>query len=126
MTGTNSKGRSKRDAKHVRLYAHLLDCPAYRSMSCYGRATLIELMYRHDGLNNGRIPLSVREAAERLGVCINTAAKALREIEVKGFAKPTKAGSFSWKTRHATEWALATEPILLVLLADAVDAVPKR
>lgn len=107
----NSKGRTKRYEKHVRLYRHLLESAAYKSLSCYGRAALIELMYRHDGTNNGRVPLSVRETASKLGIADKTAQKALQEVCEKGFTHVTRIGSFDRKIRHATEWALAMEPI---------------
>ncbi len=107
----NSKGRTSKDAKHVRLYAYLLDSPAYMAMSGNGRAILIELMHRYNGTNNGKIGMSVRDGAKRLGVSVNTATKALRELHDKGFACPTTVGSFKWKVRHATEWALTMFPI---------------
>ena len=105
MAKANRKGRND-GAKHVRMYWWLLDCPAYRHLSCYGRALLIEFIYRHNGENNGRVLLSVREAANRLGVAFNTALKALAELQDKGFIRLVKAGSFNLKRRHATEWTL--------------------
>ncbi len=101
----NAKGRND-GAKHVRMYWWLLDSPAYRHLSCYGRALLIEIIYRHNGENNGRVLMSVREAADRLGVAFNTALKALAELQDKGFIRLAKAGSFTLKRRHATEWTL--------------------
>ncbi len=101
----NAKGRND-GAKHVRLYWWLLDSAAYRHLSCYGRALLIEIIYRHNGENNGRVLMSVREAADRLGVVPNTALKALAELQDKGFIRLAKAGAFTLKRRHATEWTL--------------------
>ena len=105
MARANAKGRND-GAKHVRMYWWLLDCPAYRHLSCYGRALLVEVIYRHNGDNNGRILMSVREAADRLGIAPNTALKALAELRDTGFIRLVKAGSFSLKRRHATEWTL--------------------
>ncbi len=105
MAKANRKGRND-GAKHVRMYWWLLDCPAYRHLSCYGRALLIEFIYRHTGGNNGSVIMSVREAADRLGVALNTALKALAELQDKGFIRLAKAGSFDLKRRHATEWTL--------------------
>ncbi len=102
---TNAKGRNP-EAKHVRMYWWLLDCPAYRHLSCYGRALLVEVIYRHNGENNGLILMSVREAADRLGIAPNTAWKALTELQDKGFIRTAKAGSFTLKQRHSTEWTL--------------------
>lgn len=105
MTKPNRKGRND-GAKHVRMYWWLLDSAAYRHLSCYGRALLIEFIYRHTGANNGSIIMSVREAADRLGIVPNTALKALTELQDKGFIRLVKAGSFNLKRRHATEWTL--------------------
>ena len=105
MAKANAKGRND-GAKHVRLYWWLLDCAAYRHLSCYGRALLIEFIYRHTGENNGRVLMSVRDAADRLGVAFNTALKALGELQDKGFLRLAKAGSFRLKRRHAAEWTL--------------------
>ena len=105
MTKVNRKGRND-GAKHVRMYWWLLDSPAYRHLSCYGRALLVEVIYRHNGENNGHILMSVREAADRLGIAPNTAWKAFAELQDKGFIRTAKAGSFTLKRRHATEWAL--------------------
>ena len=102
----NRKGRND-GAKHVRMYWWLLESPAYRHLSCYGRALLIEIIYRHNGENNGFVIMSVREAADRLGVAFNTALKALAELQDKGFIRLAKAGSFNHKRRHAAEWTLA-------------------
>ena len=43
--------------------------------------------------NNGKINLSVRQAAERMGVSRDTAAKAFRDLQAKGFIVVTKGGS---------------------------------
>lgn len=105
MAKPNRKGRNE-GAKHVRMYWWMLDSTAYRHLSCYGRALLIEFIYRHNGENNGSVVMSVREAADRMGVAFNTALKALAELQDKGFIRLVKAGSFNLKRRHATEWAL--------------------
>ena len=55
--GVNATGRSKPGGKHVRLYWWLIESPAYRHLSCYGRALLVEFIYRHSGDNNGRVAM---------------------------------------------------------------------
>ena len=109
--GVDAKGRSRSDAKHVRLYWWLLGSPAYRHLTCYGRSLLVEFVYRHNGENNGRISMSVREASTLLNVAPGTAIKALGDLQVKGFIKPALRGSFDLKKRHATEWTLTMEPL---------------
>ena len=96
----------RRDAHHVRLYTWLLDSPAYLALSCPARAVLIELAKIYDGMNNGRIGLSVRRAAERCNIARGTAAGAFKQLEELGFVECVTKGAFSRKVLHATEWRL--------------------
>ncbi len=102
----NAKGRSLGEFRHVRLHRWLLNSPAYRALGCTARALLIEIYDLHNGMNNGELFLSVREAARRLGVWPNTALKAIHELEDKGFIRPKQRGSFDWKDGKATSWIL--------------------
>jgi hypothetical protein len=102
----NRKGRSKYDAKHVRLYDYMLSCPAYLSLSCAARAVLIEVARIYDGTNNGRLGLSVRRAAQRCRIAKDTARRALGELQDLGFIDCVTRGSFSRKVRHAAEYRI--------------------
>jgi hypothetical protein len=102
-------GRSNGDGKHIRIYRYLSDSPAYRDMTALGRCALQELMFRFNGQNNGHIPFSVREMADRLNVTPRTANKALWSVIEHGFAKEQVKGSFTLKARHSTEWLLTME-----------------
>lgn len=97
-------------SKHIRLERYLFESAAYRDLSSGARDALHEFMYRYKGPDlspgNGRIPLSVREIAERTNCAIGTAQRRIDELIKHGFIKPTKKGSFSLKQRHATEWTL--------------------
>jgi hypothetical protein len=66
----------------------------------------LALAQRYNGYNNGEISMSVREAARLLHVAKDTATKAFRELEAKGFIRRNICGSFNWKIRHATTWIL--------------------
>lgn len=104
-------GRSKyQSGKHVQLHEWMLQSAAYRSLSCYSRCLLVELGRIYNGSNNGWIALSVRDAAERLGVATNTALKAFRQLEDRGFIRPHEKGVFTRKDRHATTWVLTEHP----------------
>lgn len=94
------------DAPHVRLYRWLLDSPAYLSLSCPARAVLVEIARAYDGMNNGRIGLSVRRAAERCNIARGTASRAFVELQERGFIVCVTQGAFSRKMPHATEWQL--------------------
>ena len=104
-------GRAKRRRRHdgpnfIQLYRYMLDCPAYVSLSPWARAALIEVIRGYNGSNNGKIILSVRTLADRLGCHRDTACDALQELIDKGFIAPRIKGAFSVKFRRATEWRL--------------------
>jgi hypothetical protein len=107
----NRTGRAKRRRRDegppfIQLYRYLLECPAYVSLSPYARAALIEVDRGYNGSNNGKIVLSVRTLAHRLGCSKDTACRALQELVHKGFIEPRIKGAFRRKFRHATEWRL--------------------
>ena len=69
-------------------------------------AIYLLIAQRYNGQNNGRIGLSVRDAARLAHVAPGTAQKALKSLQEHGFIKCRKKGAFSLKQRHATEWEL--------------------
>ena len=79
---------------------------AWQSLSCEARAVLVELYALFDGSNNGRLFLSIREAASRVSVGKSTAAAALAQLVDRGFIRPNVKGAFTLKQRHATSWVL--------------------
>jgi hypothetical protein len=56
------KGRDRQE-RYVKLRYWLLNSQAWNSLSGNARALYVELAQRYNGSNNGRIPYSVREAA---------------------------------------------------------------
>jgi DNA-binding transcriptional MocR family regulator len=90
----------------VSLPWYMLDCRAWRALSLPARAAFIELARLYNGKNNGTIAMSARSLAQRLHSSKDTASRALAELEAKGFIETAKAGSFSWKQRHAAEYRL--------------------
>lgn len=116
----NNKGRSRKNSNFVMLDRLLLRSPAYQSLSAQARAVLVELFDRYNGRNNGRIGLSVRDAASRCNVSKNTVHRALGELQDKGFVEVVTPGGFSRKTRHATEWRLTHHR------CDVTGATPSR
>ncbi len=101
----NLKGRSTTD-RFVSLPHWMLQSPAWRSLSPVARSIFIELAAIYNGSNNGRIALSVRDAAERVRCSKNTAARALAELTQKGFVDLCSRGHFDRKTPHAAEYRL--------------------
>ncbi len=104
------------------IYHWEMDLPAWRHLSAHGRALLIEFRRKYNGSNNGEIAMSVRDAARLVGCHKDTAVKALRELEQKGWIRMARTGSFHWKVeargrkhRAATTWRITNQPIGLGL-----------
>ena len=106
--GHDATGRS-RSKRFVLLEHPLLNSAAWLSLKCEPRALYVELRRRFNGANNGKISLAVREAAKLLHIAKDTATKAFRELEAKGFIRANQRGDFNWKERHATTWILTEE-----------------
>jgi hypothetical protein len=105
----NHKGRSTVEP-FVRLPHYLLLSQAWRSLSPVARSVFVELMLIYNGSNNGRLALSARAAAERVGCSKNTAARAFTELRHKGFIDLCSQGHFDRKTPHAAEYRLTMHP----------------
>src|SRR3954452_9594469 len=88
------------------LRRYLLNSAAYDSLSCYGRALLVELYALYNGRNNGELHMSVRKAQEHLRVGRKAAERALRELQDRGFIAVVQKGSFTCKVQLATTWRL--------------------
>jgi hypothetical protein len=108
--GVDQKGRSKKEASHVRFYQFELDTPAFRSLPVGARALLIEIKSLYNGHNNGELFLSTRDAARRLNVDKSTPSDWFWDLQDRGFIKPKVEAGFTWKTaareRMATCWIL--------------------
>lgn len=102
----NKTGRSIGTGRYIQLHHRLLNSPAYLSLSPAARAVHVEIFRLYNGSNNGRLGLSVRTAANRCRIARNTAARALTELQDRGFVECVTPGAFSLKTRHAAEWRL--------------------
>jgi hypothetical protein len=98
-------GRSKGDARHVRLYEHMEKTAAWRGLSGNAAKAWLVIGFKFNGSNNGCIALSSRELGERMGVSKDTASRAILELINAGFLRQTKASSFSMK-RKAPEYRL--------------------
>jgi DNA-binding MarR family transcriptional regulator len=81
----NATGRSRRKlSPFIALERYMLNSLGWRSLDPVSRAVYVELAQAHDGSNNGRIVMSVRMLANRLGVSKDTAAAKLRTLEAAG------------------------------------------
>jgi DNA-binding transcriptional regulator YhcF (GntR family) len=84
----------------------MLKSAAWRSLSPVARSIFIEVAAIYNGSNNGRLALSVRDAAERVCCSKTTAARAFAELTQTGFIDLCSRGHFDRKTPHAAEYRL--------------------
>ena len=96
----------KGEGRYVTLHHYLLQCPAWLGLTVAARAVYVEVAKLYNGSNNGRLALSVRDAAARCNIARDTASRAFRELVDAGFLEETRHGRLSRKTRIASEWRM--------------------
>ena len=104
----NRKGRSQ-EPRFVKFHEGVYTSNAWRSLDPVARSLLLEVWQRHNGRNNGQIPLSAREARAALGVHPRKIKKALADLEERGFLVCHYRGAFNVKEPRASEWEITTE-----------------
>lgn len=109
--GLNAKGRSKTE-RYLRFDYWMVTCPAWEALSVDGRAVLLAIWTRYNGLNNGKIPFSVRDAQGTLRSSDRRASRALQDLQEKGFLQLHRKGGFNVKGANpANEWELTALPV---------------
>ena len=107
-----TKRKKSSGPRFVALYEWEMKLPAYRLMSVYGRALLMEFRMAYTGYNNGDIVMSIRQAAKLLQCNKDTALKYLVELQDKGWVCQMTKGHFSQKTdKTASTWRITNQPI---------------
>lgn len=103
-----SKSRFKRKgkAKFLMIEGYVIRSAAWAALSPNDKAAYLELKWRYDGLNNGRIGLGVRDLAEAMKMSKNTAHRSLERLMEVGFLARAKPSGFNVKNRISTEWRL--------------------
>jgi hypothetical protein len=86
----------------------MLKSPAWLTLSPNAKALLIDVWRRHNGVNNGEISYSVREAAA-IGLGHSAAARAFDELIERGFLRVSRESSFTFKMKKARTWILTAE-----------------
>src|SRR4051812_45241532 len=91
--GVDAKGRSTGFNHPVLILRRsLVHSPQFSALSSTARSLLLELQGIYNGTNNGRLFLSVRDAAARLGLAdLKAAMNAFNELETLGFISQTVA-----------------------------------
>lgn len=91
---TLANGRSAEAPEHwTKLLRSTGETLAWRALPLAAQAAYPWVKFEWKGPkanNNGKIRLSVRQLADRMGCSINTAAKALQELQAKGFLVVTE------------------------------------
>lgn len=98
--------KRKGSPKFVQLFRWLTQSDAWRACSPVERVAYLELKERYNGHNNGQIGLSVRDLADALLSSKDTASRALKGLQAKGFITVMKRSAFSVKNRTSTEYRL--------------------
>ena len=101
-----SKHKRKGRTKFIMIDGYVKRCPAWKALTPIERNAYIEVKWRYDGKNNGRIGLGCRELAEELNMGRDTANRALDALVEKGFIAKSQASAFNVKNRAVTEWRL--------------------
>ena len=103
------KGFIESTERFVKLTYPLIESEAWRWLGPISKAVYIELKRRYNGLNNGKISLSLSEAAHILKASKSSISRALKQLETHGFIKLIKKGYFTG--RMASEYALTDEQL---------------
>ncbi|MBE0559921.1 MAG: hypothetical protein IH622_03685 [Ochrobactrum anthropi] len=101
-----SNYKRKGKAKFIMIDGYVKRSLAWKDLTPIERNAYLEVKWRYDGLNNGRIGLGVRELAEELNMGNDTASRSLKALVAHGFIVNTKASAFNVKNRAVAEWRL--------------------
>lgn len=101
-----NKHKRKGKSKFIMIEAYVKRSAAWKALTPIERNAYIEVKWRYDGLNNGRIGLGCRELGDELGMGRDTAKRALNRLLAIGFIDKTKPSAFHVKNRAVTEWRL--------------------
>lgn len=96
MPKVDKKGRDSKAEHWTKMVRPVMQSDAWRALSTTAQALYPWIKFEWHGPNannNGKLRLSVRQAAECLGVNRKTAARAFHDLQAKGFLVQTEAGS---------------------------------
>ena len=99
-----TRKKTGKDEQYLPIPYAMARSEAWRSLRGSSIKIYVELRSRYHGGNNGKLTLSMDEAARLLGVSKSTVQSGIAELIDKGFVKMTKRGH--WYGRKATEYAV--------------------
>jgi hypothetical protein len=91
------------------LHHYLLNSPAWESLPGDAIKLLIDVWKRHNGVNNGEISYSCREA-EKIGLSRPTTARMFDILIDRGFLAVVRNSCFKAKDKRARTWRITDEP----------------
>lgn len=110
----NKRGRNPGMGRFTGVPHTVMKSEAYRSLGATARSLLFELAMIENSKNNGSLYLSVRDAADRLGMSDpKSITNAFNELEDRGLIKCTKPAYFEVKAAdhsRARCWKLTWVP----------------
>lgn len=104
----NATGRNARNEHHVRISSEMIDSIAFQHLGPPALKIYVFVRRHYNGSNNGKLTLSVDEAARRCKTSKGTAHRAFKELVAKGFLVVVRPGQ--WFNRRAAEYALTDRP----------------
>ena len=81
----------------IRVERDLWTSPEVTGLSVNAQVILVDMLYRHNGRNNGKISYSWADARCRLGCSFSTVARVFAELRAAGLIETTVKGSFDHK-----------------------------
>jgi hypothetical protein len=115
------RGRAYHRAKlppFAPLQHFMTDCIAWKSLKPVSIKAFVQLARLYDGKNNGKLVMSASMLGERIGCSKETAARALTELEMKGFIGVEVVGTYGRK--------LASEYFLTLYRNDVTGELPTK
>lgn len=107
--GSNDRARK---GQFVKIDDWVMNSFSWQQLSAQARALFLEIKKRHNGFNNGKIGLGVREAGPSINVHFKTVGKYFIELQKKGFIVAKHAPTFhTGKGKRSTEWEITDEPV---------------
>ncbi len=102
-------GRESKKERFCALSFQVVDSMAFQHLSHPGVRVLVLIKRRFNGVNNGNICLSCRDVEKVCRMSRNTASRALKELQQKGFITQTRLGYFANGGNVASAWKLNTD-----------------
>ena len=84
--------KEKGPPRYVMLLHWLMNTDAWKDLERNSRAIYLEICKRYNGVNNGRIGYSVRQAAEDVNISPPTASRCIKSLISHGFHRSSAKG----------------------------------